>query len=572
MSDDWREEIKLRLKECDIYRKLEEKCQIDPSGSSVLSLVEEGVYYCYHKAKTVLAFMNEYTLHDSEHLFHVLQIMGRLIPPQILDMLSVPELMLLTLSSFFHDIGMAPEIRDIESWKKFWDRNPEFIDERDKIEYAKFSKFASSHPNKTEEINEKLINGFNQEADRYKTYLISDYIRSTHSGRAKEILKQDWNEKIRYRDVDLTVEFAELCSSHCEDAMILLQMDFCYICGPDIFICFPLLGVLLRLSDILDFDSKRAPTILFSHLYVKHPISIAEWNKHRAVESWVITPEIIAFHAKCTHPAIEASINDFCDSIDNELILCNNILAEIPSSTRSFRKSINFKLPLKINRDRIETKRDIEGKPIYHFTRTQFNLSKKQVIDLLMGTKLYGNPEIALRELIQNSIDACLLRRALEKKWGNPYDPRITVKYYSSSGEDFLEVNDNGTGMDQYIIDNYYSRVGSSFYTSSDYFDLRTEFKPDFIPTSRFGIGILSCFMVSDTIITDTRRVKGPNNSSEPLNITIEGQDSIFWVKEGKRENVGTDTCLVLRKKKHPWDKMSHQQFITSVKNRNLYI
>lgn len=169
-----------------------------------------------------------------------------------------------------------------------------------------------------------------------------------------------------------------------------------------------------------------------------------------------------------------------------------------------------------------------------------------------MGTKLYGNPEVALRELLQNSIDACLLRDAQEKKWGNVYQPEISIKYYFKDNDIILEIEDNGTGMDQYIIDNYYSKVGSSFYKSTDFYILKSESNADFTPTSRFGIGILSCFMVSDTLIVDTKRVYAPHKSIEALNVTVEGQESIFWIKEGKREIPGTTTKLILRKTQNP--------------------
>lgn len=56
------------------------------------------------------------------------------------------------------------------------------------------------------------------------------------------------------------------------------------------------------------------------------PLSIKEWNKHRAVEAWEINTDIIQFSAKCTHPVIEASIHQFCDIIDSELSICTNIL------------------------------------------------------------------------------------------------------------------------------------------------------------------------------------------------------------------------------------------------------
>ena len=181
---------------------------------------------------------------------------------------------------------------------------------------------------------------------------------------------------------------------------------------------------------------------------MRHPISIKEWNKHRAVESWEIKPDVIQFSAKCTHPAIEASIHEFCDLIDHELSICNNIISTLNEFNKAKERHIIIKLPFKLNRDKIETKKDVYNKPLYIYMETKFNLSKKQVIDLLIGTKLYGNPQIALRELLQNSIDACLLRQAQEKKWGNPYIPEIHVKYYTEDNSDVLEVIDNGTGMD----------------------------------------------------------------------------------------------------------------------------
>jgi len=182
-----------------------------------------------------------------------------------------------------------------------------------------------------------------------------------------------------------------------------------------------------------------------------------------------------------------------------------------------------------------------------------------------MGTKLYGNPEVALRELLQNSIDACLLRRSLESSWENVYTPTISVRYFSENDQDILEVIDNGTGMDQDIIDNYYSKVGVSFYKSTDFYDLRSQTESDFEPNSRFGIGILSCFMVADSISVDTRRVYGAHRSSDPLKVVIEGQESIFWITDGEREVPGTSTKLYLRKAANPWERMDEDTFIKSV-------
>ncbi|MDF1818385.1 MAG: ATP-binding protein [Immundisolibacteraceae bacterium] len=567
IHDDWHAETQTRLVKSTIYLTLQEKCKDDAAAYQVLELVDEATTYAYQKTKTILIHMGEFTLHDGDHLFRVLMLMEKLLSPEKINELSVPELMLLILSAFFHDIGMAPDEKDVLSWKKVWDTSPVFDCEIDEKEFNEFQRYYLARPEVIFKFNSFISQGNNSAADLVKNYLISDYIRTTHAERARRIIKKDWLEKIKYRDSDLTVEFAGICFSHNEDPLSILDLDQRYLCGPEVYANLQLIAVILRLSDLLDFDAKRTPSILYSHLFVRHPISLMEWNKHRSVEAWSINHKSIQYHAKCSHPAVEASIHAFCDVIDSELSVCNNIISSVNDFSRNRGENIDIKIPLTVDRSKIETKKDIDGKPIYLYRETQFNLSKNQVIDLLMGTKLYGDPEVALRELLQNSIDACLLRIALESSWGTNYEPKISIKYSTENDEDVLEIIDNGTGMDQRIIDSYYSKVGSSFYKSSEFFDLKTQSKAQFTPTSRFGIGILSCFMVADTLVVDTRRVYGPHKSSDPINLRVEGQDSIFWIKPGQREVPGTSTKLFLRKSKNPWDRMDEDEFISSVEN-----
>jgi len=565
MADDYKDEYLLRLQTSLIYISLKKRCL--EKDTEVIALVDNAVSYAFQRTKTIIRHMGEFTLHDGEHLFRVLNLMECLLTEETISNLSSPELMLLILCAFFHDIGMSPDEKDVLAWRKVWDDDLEFENANEEFEFNNFNRFYSARPEQQEIIERLIAQGKNSNADTIKAYLITDFIRQTHSERARAIIERDWNNKIVFRDTDMTVEFAQICYSHNEEPITILELDKNFPCGANTVACLPLIAVILRLSDILDFDAKRTPAILYSHLYVRQPVSIKEWNKHRAVDAWEISQDLIQFSAKCTHPAIEASIHEFCNLIDHELSLCNNIISILNDYNKNKGREIITKFPFKVNREKIVTKKNIQNQPLYIYRDTQFKLSKRQVIDLLMGTKLYGNPEVALRELLQNSIDACLLRQAQETKWKNLYNPEILVKYYSEDTEFILEIDDNGTGMDQYIIDNYYSKVGSSFYKSTDFFDLKAESNADFTPTSRFGIGILSCFMVADTLIVDTKRVYAPHKSSEAINITVEGQESIFWIKEGKRAIPGTTTKLILRKAQNPWNKMTEEQFVKSVEN-----
>jgi hypothetical protein len=540
--DDWHDETLLRLQQSGIYTALQRKAKSDPAGAQVISLVQDAVHYSYHRSKAVLRHMGEFTLHDGDHPFRILLFMERLLPNPTLEHLSIPELMLLILTAFFHDIGMAPDEATVIAWRKTWDRIPAPLSPQDRTEYDKFRRYCNARPSQLSQVETFVEQKRFNDAELAKGYLIADYIRSTHADRSGDIIQKDWEDKIVYRDTDLTVDFAAICSSHNQDAQVLLDMERDYLCGPGVVACFPLLGIVLRLSDILDFDGKRTPAVLFSHLFVRHPVSLLEWSKHRSVEAWNISTEQIQYSAKCDHPAIEAAIHDFCDLIDNELSHCSNIATSLNEFLRSRDRKLALKIPFKVDRTKIVTKRSVQGNPKYLYRRTEFTLSKTQVIDLLMGTKLYGNPQVALRELIQNSIDACLLRQALENSWGNAYSPEIHIHYYTEGTDYVLDITDNGTGMDQRIIDKFYTKIGSSFYKSAEFYDLKSQTNADFIPTSRFGIGILSAFMVADTMIVDTRRVYGPHESGEALTLTIEGQESIFWIQKGSRATPGTTT------------------------------
>ena len=561
--DNYKDEFLPRLQQSIIYNTLKDKCI--EKDSEVIALVDDAIFYTVQQTKSIIRHMGEFTLHDSDHLFRVLHLMELIITKETVKKLSSPELMLLVLTAFFHDIGMSPDEKDVLAWKKVWDDNPEFENEHEEKKYQEFKRFYTARPEQQEIIENLIQKGKHVIAETFRAYEITEFIRQTHAERAREIIEKDWNNKIVFRDVDLTIDFAQICYSHNEDALSLLELDKNLLCGSGIVACLPLIGIILRLADILDFDAKRTPLILYSHLYVRNPVSIAEWNKHRAIEAWEVTPDNMQFNATCKHPAIEASIHEFCDQIDHELSVCSNLVSTLNEFNKNRDITINF--PYKINREKIKTQKNTQGKPLYIYHDTKFSLSKRQVIDLLMGTKLYGNPEVALRELLQNSMDACMLRQAQEEKWGNSYNPEIFVKYYVEDGEVILEVDDNGTGMDEYIIDNYYSKIGSSFYTSTDFYNLKSESNANFNPRSRFGIGILSCFMVADTLIVDTKRIYAPYETSESLNITVEGQESIFWIKTGNRQVPGTTSKLILRKEKNPWERLTETEFIKSVEN-----
>jgi HSP90 family molecular chaperone len=159
-----------------------------------------------------------------------------------------------------------------------------------------------------------------------------------------------------------------------------------------------------------------------------------------------------------------------------------------------------------------------------------------------------------------------LLRQKLSEFWNIEYTPKIKVSLFRKNNIDYLQVGDNGIGMNQHIIDNYYTNIGCSYYSSREFNELITTFKSSFSPISKFGIGILSCFMVCDSMEVSTRKIRGQFDCDDALHISIEGYESLFVISDSDRKEPGTDTILTLRKV-HPWDRMDEDEFIQCIRS-----
>ena len=518
-----------------VYQQLKSNCERN-NQHEVLALVEKISTFAIERLKTVIKNMPEFTLHDDTHIYNMLTIIGKLIPQEKLRKLSTPDLFMLIISVLLHDIGMAPDEKYILAWKNQLSEaeyDETLIEEREK-----FARFRLTYTHQVEDIERLREEQEFSKAQLIEDYIITEYIRMTHSIRAREIIAKYWAGKIVYQDTDLTEDLATICFSHNESYTYLLQMENFRVCGQDEYLCIPFVAVVLRLADIIDFDPKRTPSVLFSHLAVKNPVSLIEWKKHQSINAWTISSKKLLFSAQCGHPAIEAAILAFCDQIDEELRNGTVILSNLSDDGMDIDVDVyKILLPPQVDRRKIQAKKD----------------------------KLYGKPEVALRELLQNSIDACLLRQKLSELWEIEYTPKVKVSLYTKNNIDYLQVSDNGVGMNQHIIDSYYTNVGCSYYSSREFSELMASFKSSFTPISRFGIGILSCFMVCDSMEVTTRHIRERFECDEALHISIEGYESLFVISDSDKKEPGTDTILRLRSV-HPWDRMNENQFIQCIK------
>ncbi len=134
--------------------------------------------------------------------------------------------------------------------------------------------------------------------------------------------------------------------------------------------------------------------------------------------------------------------------------------------------------------------------------RFQVNLSG--IIDLL-SMHTYSSPQVFIRELLQNASDAILARSYLKPE--HQGETHIELSR-DDAQTPVLVFRDNGIGLNEEEIHLFLATIGQTS-KRDEWFVQRNDF------IGQFGIGLLSCFVVSDVVVVITRSAKDDHQTIE---------------------------------------------------------
>ena len=123
-------------------------------------------------------------------------------------------------------------------------------------------------------------------------------------------------------------------------------------------------------------------------------------------------------------------------------------------------------------------------------------------------------------------------------------EQRIIVRYEDpnvKSKAPVLSVIDTGIGMDRSVIENYFFKVGRSYYKSGDFLRTRSMLRKenvDFSPVSEFGIGFMAVFMLGDRVEVETASCFPVRNDTQRWVLRIDGLGRLIEVTEDKNVTV----------------------------------
>ena len=167
----------------------------------------------------------------------------------------------------------------------------------------------------------------------------------------------------------------------------------------------------------------------------------------------------------------------------------------------------------------------------------KYTVDTSAALQLFMGNRLYSDKRVFLRELIQNAVDACSMRKLA----GKTYLPAISIAFNEDISR--ITVRDNGIGMDRQWLEKYFLSIGISFYQSDEVKSVNRDPRIDIGFISQFGIGFLSSFLVADKIVIKTRK-----GASAGLMITVTSLKDYFDVRFLDEDApAGTEVTLYLR-------------------------
>lgn len=517
-------------------------------------------------------FFPDYTIHGIDHINRCLDIADHLIDfdtlseePKKTDLLTPRDVAFLVCGIMLHDMGMflRPDgVRKLvqmdrtddafggKPWKDEWS---DYVDRTKRLSQEKMRYLFG----KVIPVTEDCVNHTNTDDNKR---IIGEFLRQHHARLAHELavgVLPGSNDTDLFENTELKEKDRKLIGLLARNHGMAIRDTESYIikhfgegAKPYKTPVFYLMA-LLRTADALDADEQRAPEKLEKQQSIPVPISVEEWTWNQCID-----PDACDWRKAQKNRYIEANpksspqyvqLDKWLKGIQADLDLCWSILAEKYPYDR-YRLSIH-RVVSNIHEPGIrETMNE-------KFLTKEAKITANPEIVKLMMEPLYGDdPTYGVRELLQNAVDACLEREQWEKthKEGDPnYKGLVDIRIEN----DVFTITDNGMGMNEDVLLNYYLSAGSSYRSSDAWMAANApEGKSQVARTGKFGVGFLASFLLGDEVEVHTQHREDKkgyqfkfDQKSTPLDIQRADRINPYAAEVSDPTHAGTTITIKLK-------------------------
>ena len=228
---------------------------------------------------------DEYTKHDISHIDYMLDSLDWIVPLKTKELLTPSDWLMITLSIYFHDLGMLVTKDEFKNRRK-----TNFTKYKDEILNGNYGS----------DFKEKILNLEGEE--KQDRFIYQELVRRTHAERIKYWILNEVSPNFQ-GNLQVVTEIKKLI----DNLDPLFRRDLALVCeshhladlddlekykpnqqygpsqGEKVNIHYS--AILLRTADLLHITSDRTPSIEFNLINPNDPISQEEWAKQKAVKA-----------------------------------------------------------------------------------------------------------------------------------------------------------------------------------------------------------------------------------------------------------------------------------------------
>lgn len=442
-----------------------------------------------------------YTRHDAHHGFRVVRRMEQVVEASCLqasaaNALASADLFLLIAAAYAHDLGMTVfpgEVNHLLGVLKLkqspgWETHPTLQAYLRREHSRRGGEYILKHAEMLE-VPVNLVNAL-------------DTMMKAHNSTIAELDALNSGYAAQERPLDVRQLAAIICIGDALEFSDTRVMD----------------GVLDRIKIDPDDHARISYRENMKHVCVGD--SLAVTDDGRVIVSGTFQEEKVLALAHCTLDEMEGWIHGYCD-IDRR-----SMLRRLAIRPEPFQRNLTL----------------AGGR----FERLGVRLNKRSVIDLIASNAVWKtNAGIAIRELVQNAVEACRYR-AHNSAAADLYAPEVRVEFDRECQT--VTVSDNGCGMSERTVLNNFLTVGSSRAKEAGYMGA------NYAPIARFGIGFWSVFTIANKARVETAAFEAhrgsPATAMAAAGIVFEvslGELKDYTVFKPVTRGCGTKVVLTLR-------------------------
>lgn len=550
---------------------LKKKCEEDGNVAILFAQWEFDQKLVGKALENIGGFYPHFSNHNASHSQQILVNIERILGNDI-ELLTATDTWLILEAAYWHDVGMLVDAQNAKAVHT----NPDFNFMIQTIANEKghdLQKFCQAY------VEQNWLSAVGTEShpfdgiEKYRQ-LVAEWFRRGHDKRIGKIVEDP------FKDLGITSPRTELlpnriyrylgqiCVSHGMSFDTLMETLPYKQTGLGTEDCHPrFIGCLLRLGDLFDLDDNRFCPVMAKHVSHMPTISQHHKDKHLSLREFQLDKRTVKLVAECPDEMSYVETQNWFgwirEEFQNQMSQWNLIVPSLKFGSLPTIEQLDVRMQVKNDNGLISEKILLNKKPM------KFTLDEKNGMELLQGANLYINEFSIYRELIQNAIDATMLRIWLEEDQSkirnlHPYHPdfinlcqkypiNIDISGVPKIGEPNssiweITITDNGIGISLKDL-NYMQKMAGS---SRNYEKKKiVEEMPIWMrPSGEFGIGLHSAFLLCKNLPEEDQFLKFTTMnyfSNEKLQVEMSSplghkKGYCFITKiESKKRRIGTE-------------------------------